>query len=313
MSVSKSTLSRIFVSNEGLRSGWSLAIFLAIYSVLTLGAQFSFARVPALQNWAAAHRDVTPISQIAFTGLQLFILLVSVVLVGKLAGKTFREYGWAHTNRNGRYFLLGLLLGFGMASLLTGLIAIFGGYVVTGLAIHGTEILANGLLYGIGFLLVGIVEEFTFRGYLQATLQRGIGFWPAAVILSLVFGAVHLPNGGGSWLAALLAVCFGLVAAFSVKRTGSLWFIVGLHAAFDWSNAFFYSVPLVGLTRQGHLLNASLYGATWLSGGSAGPVGSVFAFVTVALTGIAISLIFPNASAPPAANQLPERITVPQD
>jgi membrane protease YdiL (CAAX protease family) len=42
----------------------------------------------------------------------------------------------------------------------------------------------------------GIREEALFRGYLQATLTRGIGFWPAAVVLSLLFGAGHLANAG---------------------------------------------------------------------------------------------------------------------
>ncbi|MGA2278699.1 MAG: type II CAAX endopeptidase family protein [Verrucomicrobiota bacterium] len=293
MSILKPALKHIFVSSEGLRSGWSLAIFLAIYSALTLGAQFAFAHVPALQNWAAAHQDVTPLSQMAFTGLQLLILLVAVIVVGRVESKSFRNYGWARTGRVGQQFLLGLVFGFAMSSVLTGFIAICGGYSITGLAISGVDIFINGLLYGMGFLLIGINEEFIFRGYMQATLRRGIGFWPAAVILSLVFGAVHLPNAGGLWMAALLAACFGLVAAFSVKRTGALWFIVGLHSAFDWSNAFFYSSPLVGLTRQGHLLNASLHGPTWLTGGNAGPVGSVFAFVVIGLAGFVIHCIFP--------------------
>ena len=234
----------------------------------------------------------------AFTGLQLAVLLVAVVVVGRMESKSFRDYGWARTGRIGRQFLLGLAFGFGMASVLTGLIALFGGYSVAGLAISGMDVFVNGLLYGIGFLLIGINEEFIFRGYMQTTLQRGIGFWPAAVILSLVFGAVHLPNAGGLWMAALLAACFGLVAAFSVKRTGALWFIVGLHSAFDWSNAFFYSSPLVGLTRQGHLLNASLQGPTWLTGGNAGPVGSVFAFVVIGLAGFAIHRMFPPTRKP---------------
>ena len=34
----KSFMGRIFMSGQGLRPGWSLAIFLSIYSALTLGA-----------------------------------------------------------------------------------------------------------------------------------------------------------------------------------------------------------------------------------------------------------------------------------
>ena len=35
-----------------------------------------------------------------------------------------------------------------------------------------------------------------FRGYLQATLTRGLGFWPAAILVSVLFGAGHIPNAG---------------------------------------------------------------------------------------------------------------------
>jgi hypothetical protein len=291
-----SLVHRIFLSAQGVRAGWSLSLFLVLYSLLTLGAQFSFVVVPALRAWAASQPRgvITATGQIAFTGLELLILFVSVFIVSRVERRSFRDYGLSLAGMPGKRFLLGLVFGFGMASLLTGLIAVSGGYSVNGLAIGTSEMARNALLYGIGFLIVGVFEEFAFRGFMQATLQRGIGFWPAAVILGLAFGAVHLPNLGGAWIAAVLAACFGIVAALSLRRTGTLWFIIGLHAAFDWSNTFFYSSPITGLTARGHLMNASLHGPGWLTGGNAGPVGSVFAFVVVALAGVLIHFIFPG-------------------
>ena len=49
------------------------------------------------------------------------------------------------------------------------------------------------------FLLVGLFEEFLLRGYTQFTLARGIGFWPAAVVMSCAFGLIHLRNEGEQW------------------------------------------------------------------------------------------------------------------
>jgi hypothetical protein len=94
-----------------------------------------------------------------------------------------------------------------------------------------------------------------------------------------------------------MAAGFGLVAALSLARTGNLWFIIGVHAAFDWGNAFFYSTPIAGLITQGHLLNASLHGPVWLTGGKVGPQGSVFAFVMLALMAAAIHFTFPRREA----------------
>jgi membrane protease YdiL (CAAX protease family) len=276
--------------------GWSLVIFLTVYSALTLGAQFAFATIPSLRHWAASQPQgvITPSGQIAFTGLELIILLTCVTLVSKVERRSYADYGLSQPKTIGKRFSLGLVVGFGMASLLIGLIAIAGGYSAQGLATSSPEIVTNACLYGIGFLLVAFFEEFAFRGYLQATLQRGIGFWPTAVVLSIAFGAVHLPNLRGAWFASLVAAAFGIVAAFSVQRTGSLWFIIGAHAAFDWGITFFYAAPIAGLSARGHLMNASLQGPPWLTGGNAGPVGSVFAFAVFALAGLLLYLILPH-------------------
>jgi membrane protease YdiL (CAAX protease family) len=75
-------------------------------------------------------------------------------------------------------------------------------------------ILRWALLWAFFFLLVGLFEEFAFRGYLQFTLADGIGFWPAAWILSLGFGAVHLMNKGESPVGALSVVSIALVCAW---------------------------------------------------------------------------------------------------
>jgi hypothetical protein len=291
-----STFRRIFWGPQGLRAGWSLAIFFTFYSVLTLGTQFGFAVVPALRAWVAAqpHEVITALGQIEFTGLELLILLISVAFVSMVERRFFRDYGLSKTRLAAKHFPLGLALGFGMASVLTGLIALFGGYSVQGLALRAPEILPKALMYGVSFLIVGFFEEFAFRGYLQATLQRGIGFWPAAVILSLAFGAMHLPNVGGVWLAAVTAAGYGLVAALALKRTGALWFIIGVHSAFDWSNTFVYSSPITGLRAEGCLLKATLQGPVWLTGGHAGPVGSVFAPLVIALAGLVIYFAFPQ-------------------
>ena len=52
------------------------------------------------------------------------------------------------------------------------------------LALHGVRIVKFAAFWGIFFLLVGLFEDFLFRGYTQFTLTRIIGFWPAAFLLS---------------------------------------------------------------------------------------------------------------------------------
>jgi len=107
---------------------------------------------------------------------------------------------------------------------------------------------------------------------------------------------MHLGNPGEQWQGALAAAAIGLFFCFTLRRTGSLWFAVGFHAAWDWGETFFYSVPDSGMKSPGHLLSSSLHGADWLSGGSVGPEGSVLCFVVIALTWIAFERMHPAAT-----------------
>lgn len=297
-----SPMKRIFVSEQGLRSGWSLAVFCLLYSFLTLGTQYCFATIPVLRDWSAAQPRgrITAIGQIDFTGLELLILLISVFAVAKIERRPFRYFGTGGLWNGGLPRILGgAAFGFAVASALVVSMALLGGFSISGLALDRAAILPNSLLFGVGFVLVGLFEEFAFRGYLQATLQRGIGVWPAATVLSLAFGAIHLPSLHGNWTAAAVAACFGWVAVFALRRTGNLWFIIGTHSAIDWTIAFFYSAPITGQRLDGHLFQANLIGPDWLTGGAAGPVGSLLMFPVLALAALAIHLFFPRATPNP--------------
>src|SRR3989442_350419 len=139
------------------------------------------------------------------------------------------------------------------------------------LSLLGPRASLGGAFRPAALLLVGFSEEFLFRGYALYTLSTGIGFWPAAGLLSALFGAVHLHNPGESWIGGLSAGLIGLFFCFTVRRTGSLWFAIGLHAAWDYSESFVYSVPDSGAMVPGHLLNSSFHGPRWLTGGTVGP------------------------------------------
>jgi membrane protease YdiL (CAAX protease family) len=98
-------------------------------------------------------------------------------------------------------------------------------------------------------------------------------------------------------------VMIGLVFAFALRRTGNLWLVVGWHASFDFGETFLYSVPNSGIVLEGHLSNASLHGARWLTGGTVGPEGSVFSFLTMGILALAIHVLFPSPKTQLPPNQ----------
>ncbi len=228
------------------------------------------------------------------------VIFGAAVIMAQIERQSVGVYGLPIRGAFGKLFWQGCLIGLVEISALVGLIAAFGGYSFGGLAIHGREVLRWGVLWAVFFVFVGLFEEFLFRGYTQYTLADSIGFWPAAIVLSCSFGAVHLGNPGEGWVGAAGVVAIGLIFAFALRRTGNLWLCVGWHASFDFGETFLYSVPNSGLVFQGHLSNASLHGAKWLTGGTVGPEGSVFSFLTMGILAVAIHLLFPAKKTEPA-------------
>lgn len=280
---------RIWHGQEGahgfgeLRAGWRLLVFLAILlgvpAVLITAAR-ALGRATAAGGAAGS---MLPFSTMASEGLLFgWVLFVSWIM-SRLEGRPLGRYGLPGRQAFGRRFWEGVVWGVVALTVLLVLIFATGDFSFGQVVLHGAAIEKFSLEWAAAFLAVGFFEEFAFRGYLLSTLTEGIGFWPAALVMSVVFGAVHLGNGGEDWMGALSAGLIGLFFCFTVRRTGALWFAVGMHAAWDWGESFLYGVPDSGLAVQGRLLHPSFRGSHWITGGSVGPEGSVWILLLIAL------------------------------
>ena len=226
------------------------------------------------------------------------LLLVAAVLpalfLSKLEGRRFGSYGLPAHGAFGKQFWLGVVWGLAAITLLLVVMRGIGVFHFGNLAIHGGRVVKFAAFWGVVFLVVGLYEDFLFRGYSLITLAEAIGFWPAALLLSFAFGFIHLGNRGESWVGALAAAFIGLFFCLTLRRTGTLWFAVGMHAAWDWGESFLYSTPDSGTLTPGHLLRSSFQGPRWLTGGSVGPEGSVLVFVVIAAMWLVFDRMYPE-------------------
>lgn len=229
--------------------------------------------------------------------LDLVSALLAAWVMSRVEGCRLGEYGLPGRAAFGKLFWLGAFFGLVEISAVLGVIAALGGYRFGEVAIHGSDLWRWAILWAVVFLAVGFYEEFAFRGYIQFTLAQGVGFWPAAIVLSLIFGVMHATNPGESWVGLAGVVVSGLFWCLTLQRTGSLWFAVGMHASFDFAETFLYSVPDSGMIFPGHLSNATLRGPAWLTGGTAGPEASVLDFVVLGIFFLVFPRLFP-AKAP---------------
>jgi CAAX protease family protein len=290
----KPLLPWIFNNERGLRSGWRLAIYIGSASAVWIGLMILLATIlPRLRSGAS------PWLLLVGESLSFGVAFGMAIVMGSVEKRPVGAFGLPLQGAFGKLFWLGCFVGLGEVSVLMALIAAFGGYSFGHVMLAGSSLLNMTIGWAVFFVAVGLLEEFLFRGYTQFTLADGIGFWPAAIALSVSFGLVHLRNPGEDWVGAASVVAIGLVFCFALRRTGDLWFCVGMHAAFDYGETFLYSVPDSGFVFEGpRLSSASLHGPAWMTGGSAGPEGAVFSFVTMGLVALLIHFLFPAKPRP---------------
>jgi len=127
---------------------------------------------------------------------------------------------------------------------------------------------------------------------LQLRKAEGSGFWQAAWVTSTLFGFVHTGNGGENWIGIFAAAAIGFVFVVSVRVTGSAWWAIGCHAAWDWAETYFYGAADSGNVATGHYLSTSPAGNVLWSGGTDGPEGSVLVLGIILLLLLLLMAIY---------------------
>ncbi len=266
---------RIFVGSEGLRSGWGFLLFLVVFllEALVLGL---VARIFLHGKMPIPKGENPPGLALVFEVVQAALALGATWVMARVERKSVWSYGLQGPHRL-RLLGQGFALGLACLSTLVLVLWLSGNFAFAGIALGPLPALAYGLVWLLVFGLVGLCEETLFRGYVQTTLTRGLGFWPAAVLLSLLFGFAHMGNGGETLAGLIDVVVAGLSLCFLLWLSGSLWLPIGFHAAWDWAQSYLFGTPDSGLLVRGHLLVTHPLGNALISGGTTGPEGSALA------------------------------------
>jgi membrane protease YdiL (CAAX protease family) len=209
-------------------------IFVAI-----LIAQVLVTRIPVnhLLHYMKHRQGLETWSAVVGVGIPALLVLAATAIMAKIEKRPVLSYGFAGERKLSRFFL-GIAGGVAALSALVLALKISGLLIFDGQRLHGTSAWTYGLEWGLAFLLTALFEESLLRGYLQSTLARGIGFWWAALVLSIGFGALHLPNRGESPIGILSVVGIGMMFCLSLWLTKSLYWAVGLHAGWDSAESY---------------------------------------------------------------------------
>ena len=301
------TLRTVFFGKDGLRAGWSLIIFIALMALLLKG-------VGAISKYFHAfsgqgNGEIAPSFSIFAEALPFLAVFFATWIMSLFEKRPNGVYGLGGDRPVSRFFT-GLGWGVVCLSLLILILRTTGLLVFDRRLLFGGAVAHYGAIWLLGFLMVGLLEEYLTRGYLLFTLSRGLaglysalsltrhskalGFWTAAILLSTLFGLGHGSNPGESPIGLLSAGLAGLVFCLSLWRTGSLWWAIGFHASWDWAQSFLYGVADSGLMVQHHLFATHPVGTPLMSGGTTGPEGSVFVLLVLAVISAIIIFSLPR-------------------
>ncbi len=183
----------------------------------------------------------------------------------------------------GRELGSGVVLGVALFTIAIGTLALLGNYSVHGR--HDLSIVAIPLVAAIG---TGFIEEIVFRGIVFRIVEGALGTWIALMLSSAIFGLLHLVNPHAT-LQGAVAIVFeaGVMLAAAYVLTRRLWLPIGFHAGWNFTQGGIFGVSVSG-QASGGLLDGTLSGPEWLSGGVFGVEASIVTFVLGVALGAAL-------------------------
>jgi uncharacterized protein len=295
-----SGLQKVFVGSQGIRAGWSALIFCVLSFAYLILIRHIFEKQSGL------HFDQIPLSSFFIREASLLCgSLMLTWLMSRTEGRRFSVYGLDGFHRI-RNLITGAVWGVACISLLVFALHHFGLLTLTLIPLKARDVIRYGLAWAIVFFVAGVFEETFSRGFLLYTLSRGLsrlysrfsspktshalGFWTATVLIAVLFMLVHTSHPGESPIGLFETFAASLAFSVSIWRTGSLWWIIGFHAAWEWSQSFLYGVGDSGVFFEHRLFSALSSGSPLLSGGATGPEGSIFV-LPVLLLGVLICIV----------------------
>jgi CAAX protease family protein len=263
-----------FVNKEGhLRSGWRLTFFAIAF--LVCAKLFGL-----IASFLASAAHLPSQGSVDFL-IGAVVLLSSATLVGWACGAifeelSFRAMGWWPHRGWWKNLMLGSVIGAASLLLAAGLTAITRGIKFSFNPSGTTSIGKTLIVSGVVFVLAGAGEEALFRGYPLQTLTRAKLAWLGVLLTSVPFAVVHLANPNATLGFTFVNTAFaGIWLAAAYLRTRSLWFPLGLHWSWNWTQASLLGLPVSGISRiaPAPLLHAMNAGPDWLTGGAYGIEG----------------------------------------
>jgi len=263
---------------------WSRFRRLAIVRIL-LGSVFVVATVAIIQigsGFAARNPNIKYF--FAVTRLPALVVVVAVLLVycGFVRWFEKRAVSELHARSALPGLVTGVALGATMFALTIGVLSLLGVYRVVG--VDSCTVLWPNIMAA---AVAAVSEEVLFRGIIFRITEESLGSWLSFVISALLFGAAHLLDKNANLQAGVaIALEAGVFLAAAYMVTRRLWFVIGAHFGWNFTEGGIFGAAVSGTSSPG-LLKANVTGPAYLSGGMFGVEASVVTITICFLVALA--------------------------
>ncbi|HFI0507017.1 TPA: CPBP family intramembrane glutamic endopeptidase [Streptococcus suis] len=178
------------------------------------------------------------------------------------------------------------LLGWGIgAAMLTSCVLLmwgFGAIQVTSFQ-FSANLVGEFLILVLAWSVQGTTEELLTRGWMFSSLSAKHNIPVGILVSSLFFTFLHLGNNAISIIPLLDLTLFAILACLVMLKTGNLWVIGGLHAAWNCFQGNVFAFPVSGTQAGQAFISVRTSGPEWLSGGAFGVEGSIISLIVQGL------------------------------
>ncbi|NQN68327.1 CPBP family intramembrane metalloprotease [Streptococcus suis] len=175
-------------------------------------------------------------------------------------------------------FILGW--GIGAAMLITCVLLMWGfGAIRISSVQSSPQLFGEFLVLVLAWSVQGTTEELLARGWMFSSLSVKHNIPVGLLISSLFFTFLHLGNDGISLIPLLDLTLFAILACLVMLKTGNLWVISGIHAAWNCFQGNVFAFPVSGSQAGQAFIAVNTSGPDWLSGGIFGVEGSIISLI----------------------------------
>lgn len=270
---------------------------LAFFLMLTAQIPFSaFGNVQQLAQQLNTVFERFPLLNGIYSLIILSLVILAFILLARwIDRRPWQDYGFHFNPAWWRDLGFGLLLGMVLMGVVFGIEYLLGWESIQGTIENGQpslsfwQLLVDGL---IAYVLVGVQEEWFFRGFLIKNLAEGLhlprinsktAILIPYLLISLLFGFAHANNANATLVSSINLSLIGLLLGLGFILTGELAIPIGLHIAWNFAQGYVFGFPVSGSDAHISLFATQQAGPTVWTGGAFGPEGGLMGLVAALL------------------------------